>query len=136
MGWVLKFRHRVWLSSVVCDAIICVQENELWKLTKATGETDPETGKAIKRPLPECGAYVTGLLGVVALAAAMVEPYIPAASARIAEQLNVPLSSLRLSDAFIAKASVPHTIIPAGASNCSCGSLPTDSCGVPDVEAS
>lgn len=95
-----------------------VQENELWKMTVATGEVDPETGKPVKKATPECGALVTGLLGVVALAAAMVEPYIPSASARIAEQLNVPLSSLRLTDAFLAKASQPQTIIPAGALNC------------------
>lgn len=106
------------LPRAECHALADVQENELWKMTAPTGEVDPETGKPIKKPLPECGAFVTGLLGVVALAAAMVEPYIPAASARIAEQLNVPLSWLRLSDAFIAKASLPHTIIPAGASNC------------------
>lgn len=83
-------------------------------MTAPTGEIDEETGKPIKKPLPECGAFITGLLGVVALVAAMVEPYIPSASARIAQQLNVPLSSLCLTDAFIAKASQPHTIIPAG----------------------
>ena len=90
------------------------QEKELWTLTEDTGETDSATGKPLKRPSPECGAYVAGLLGVVALAAAMVEPYIPSASARIAEQLAVPLSSLRLTDDLISKASCPQTIIPAG----------------------
>ena len=92
-----------------------MQENEIWKMTTATGDTDLETGKPIKKPLPECGAFITGLLGVVALLAAMVEPYIPSASARIAQQLNVAPSALRLSDSFIAKAAQPHTIIPAGA---------------------
>ena len=100
-----------------------MQENELWKMTVATGEVDPETGKPVKKATAECGALVTGLLGVVALAAAMVEPYIPSASARIAEQLNVPLSSLRLTDDFLAKASQPQSIIPAGARNSSVHNL-------------
>ncbi len=102
-------------SAEACQVrAVAPQEKELWALTEDTGEVDSETGKPIKRPLPECGAYIAGLLGVVALAAAMVEPYIPSASARIAEQLAVPLSSLRLTDDLIAKASRPQTIVPSG----------------------
>ena len=73
-----------------------------------------ETGKPVKRPTPECGAYITGLLGVVALAAAMVEPYIPSATARIANQLGVPMTALQLSEDLISKASRPQSIIAAG----------------------
>ena len=90
------------------------QEKELWTLTEDTGEVHSETGKPIKRPTPECGGYIAGLLGVVALAAAMVEPYIPSASARIAQQLAVPVTRLRLTDDLISKASCPQTIMMAG----------------------
>ena len=73
-----------------------------------------ETGKPVKRPSPECGAYIAGLLGVVALAAAMVEPYIPSATARIANQLGVRPTALQLSEDLISKASRPQSIIAAG----------------------
>ena len=83
-------------------------------MTEDTGEVNSETGKPIKRPSPECGGYIAGLVGVVALAAAMVEPYIPSAAARIAHQLGVPLSALKLSQDLISKASCPQSIIAAG----------------------
>lgn len=91
-----------------------LQEKELWTLTEDTGEVHSDTGKPIKRPSPECGGYIAGLLGLVALAAAMVEPYIPSASARIAQQLGVPLSQLTLTDELVSKASCPQTILAAG----------------------
>ena len=94
--------------------IVDLQEKELWTLTEDTGKVHSETGKPVKRPSSECGGYIAGLIGVVALAAAMVEPYIPSASARIANQLDVPLTALKLTADLISKASCPQSIIAAG----------------------
>ena len=84
-------------------------------MTEDTGEVNSETGKPIKRPSPECGGYIAGLVGVVALAAAMVEPYIPSADGQDRYTSWVcDRSALQLSEDLISKASCPQSIIAAG----------------------
>ena len=94
----------------MCDRSVriglCGQGEKLWEVVKE----DPE----------RCGALVSACAGLVMLLAGLVQPFMPATSARIAAQLALPEAdtALRVTEAF---ASAPHRILPHGALFPYCG---------------
>eukprot|EP00884_Botryococcus_braunii_P016798 jgi/Botrbrau1/3801/Bobra.0183s0033.1 len=69
----------------------------------------------IKVKPEDAGSIIAGAVGLVALLAAVAEPFMPSITRKVAEQLALPKEELVLSDAFVAAAKADLTsLLPAG----------------------
>ncbi|KAK9807550.1 hypothetical protein WJX72_002305 [[Myrmecia] bisecta] len=77
-----------------------IQDTQPWVVIKS----DPEA----------CGTLLAACVGLVALLAALVEPYMPSVTSKVLQQLALPASAIQLSDSFLARSRSLHTLVPAG----------------------
>ncbi|KAG1675465.1 hypothetical protein FOA52_001764 [Chlamydomonas sp. UWO 241] len=75
-------------------------------------ETAPWT--VVKTDKDKCASLVTAAVGLVRLLAALMQPYMPALSAKLRAQLALPKSALDLTDELLQGANALHTLMSAG----------------------
>ncbi|CAI5458883.1 unnamed protein product [Closterium sp. Yama58-4] len=77
-----------------------LQESKFWKL--------------YKEDKPRCAVVMRSAVGVVHLLATLLHPFMPSFSEKVLAQLNLPASSLSLTDAAAAAAFQPWGVVAAG----------------------
>ncbi|KAI8463720.1 MAG: tRNA synthetases class I (M)-domain-containing protein [Monoraphidium minutum] len=76
--------------------------------------TDTAVFKVIKTDPEHAGTLVAACLGAIRLLAALVGPYMPTLTDKMLAQLNLPQDAALLTDALLAGAKAPHTLMAAG----------------------
>ncbi|KAL3147164.1 hypothetical protein ABBQ32_002671 [Trebouxia sp. C0010 RCD-2024] len=75
---------------------------------------DYKPWESIKTDKELCGSYLAACVGLVALLAALIHPYMPSVTRKVQQQLNVSALSLRLTDSLLKKSYALASIIPPG----------------------
>jgi methionyl-tRNA synthetase len=76
--------------------------------------TRTEPFRVVKSDREHAGTLVAAGVGLLRVLAALVQPYMPTMAERILQQLALPASAGRLTDALVEGCSEPHLLIPAG----------------------
>ncbi|CAI7810629.1 unnamed protein product, partial [Closterium sp. NIES-53] len=75
---------------------------------------DSKFWKLYKEDKPRCAVVMRSAVGVVHLLATLLHPFMPSFSEKVLAQLNLPASSLSLTDAAAAAAGQPWGVVAAG----------------------